>query len=80
MRGRRPLFLLVLVGDLIAVFVALSLDWEPWLVALVAVFALFPSLFMLARVTARIRSGDNPSSEAQRLGYYDLVPDRDTRP
>ena len=51
-----------------------------------------PSLFMLARVTARIRSEDNHSSEAQRLEHYDLVLealclehydlvlDRDTRP
>ena len=76
-RGRRPLLLLILIGDLIAVFVALSLGWEPWLVALVAVFALSPSLFMLARVTGRIRSAENPSSEAERLGHYDLVPDRD---
>jgi hypothetical protein len=76
-RGRRPLLLLILIGDLIAVFVALSLGWEPWLVALVAVFALSPSLFMMARVTDRIRSAENPSSEAERLGHYDLVPDRD---
>jgi membrane protein implicated in regulation of membrane protease activity len=79
-RGRRPLLLLVLVGDLIAIGVALSLGLEPWLVALVAVAALFPSLVMLAQVTARIRSEDNPSSEAQRLGRHDLVPDRDPRP
>jgi hypothetical protein len=78
-RGRRPLLLLVLVGDLIAVFVALSLGWEPWMVALVAVFALSPSLFVLARVTGRIHSQDNPSSEAERLGHYDLVSDRDKR-
>jgi hypothetical protein len=80
LRGRRPLLLLVLIGDLVAVFVALSLGGEPWLVALVAVTALFPSLFMLAQVTARIRSEDNPSSEAQRLGHHELVPDRDPRP
>ena len=63
MRGRRSLLLLVLVGDLIAIVAALSLGWEPWLVALVAVAALFPSLFMLAQVTARIASEDNPSSD-----------------
>jgi hypothetical protein len=28
-------------------------------------------------VTGRIRSAENPSSEAERLGHYDLVPDRD---
>ena len=80
MRGRRPLLLLVLLGDLIAVSVAVSLGWEPWLVALVAVFALGPSLFMLAQVTARIRSEDNPSSEAERMGHGELVPKSSRRP
>jgi hypothetical protein len=62
-RGRRPLLLLVLVGDLIAIVAAVYLGWEPWLVALVAVATLAPSLFMLAQVTARIASEDNPSSD-----------------
>lgn len=80
MRGRRPLLLLILLGDLIAVGVALSLGWELWLVALVAVFAMGPSLFVLDQVTARIRSADNPSSEAERLGHHELVLDRDPQP
>lgn len=80
MRGRRPLLLLVLLGDLIAVSVAVSLGWELWLVALVAVFALGPSLFVLGQVTARIRSEDNPSSEAERLGHRELVPKSSRRP
>jgi hypothetical protein len=32
---------------------------------------------MLALVTGRIRSADNPSSEAERLGHPELVPDSD---
>lgn len=63
-----------------AIFVALSLGLEPWLVALIAVFALLPSLVMLGVVTARIRSEDTPSSEAARLGHHELAPDRDRRP
>ena len=80
MRERRRLFLLVLVSDLFAVVLAYFLGLEPWLVALVAVAALLPTLTMLAWMTARIRSEDNPSSEAERLGHHDLVPDRDSRP
>lgn len=80
MRERRRLFLLVLVGDLIAIFAVLSLGLEPWLVALVAVAALLPSLFMVALMTARIRSEDNPSSEAERLGHEELVAKRDRHP
>lgn len=79
MRERRPLLLLVLAGDLIAIVVALSLGLEPWLVALVAVFALLPSLLMLGVITARIRSEETPSSEAARLGHHELAPGRDRR-
>jgi hypothetical protein len=53
----------VLVGDLMAICVALSLGLEPWLVALIAVFALLPSLVMLGVITARIRSEETPSSD-----------------
>lgn len=80
MRERRRFFLLVLVSDLFAVVLAYFLGLEPWLVALVTVAALLPTLTMLAWMTARIRSEGNPSSEAERLGHHDLVPDRDSRP
>jgi membrane protein implicated in regulation of membrane protease activity len=79
-RERRRFFLLVLVSDLLAVGVAFALGLEPWLLALVAVAALLPTLTMLVWMTARIRSEGNPSSEAERLGHHDLVPDRDSRP
>jgi Flp pilus assembly protein TadB len=79
-RDKRRLFLLSVAVDLIAIFVAAALGVEPWLVVLVAVAALSPSLFMVVWMTARIRSEDNPSSEAQRLGHHDLVPECDTRP
>ena len=62
-----------------AIVVALALGLEPWLVALIAVFALLPSLVMLGVVTARIRSEDNPSSEAARLGHHELAPGRGKR-
>lgn len=80
MRERRRFFLLVLVSDLLAVGVAFALGLEPWLLAVVAVAALLPTLAMLAWMTARIRAADNPSSEAERLGHPELVPDRDSRP
>ncbi len=80
MRERRRFFLLVLVSDLAGVVLAYALGLEPWLVGLVAVAALLPTLTMLAWMTARIRSENNPSSEAERLGHHDLVPDRDSRP
>jgi hypothetical protein len=76
-RERRRFFLLVLVSDLAAVVLAYSLGLELWLVALVAVAALLPTLTMLVWMTARIRSADNPSSEAERLGHPELVPERD---
>jgi Flp pilus assembly protein TadB len=79
-RERRRFFLLVLVSDLFAVVLAFFLGLEPWLVALVAAAALLPTLTMLAWMTARIRSENNPSSEAERLGHHDLVADRDSRP
>jgi hypothetical protein len=63
-----------------AIFLALSLGLEPWLVAPIAIFALLPSLVMLGVVTARMRSEDTPSSEAARLGHHKLAPDRDSRP
>lgn len=78
MRERRRFFLLVLVSDLTAVVLAYSLGLELWLVALVAVAALLPTLAMLVWMTARIRSADHPSSEAERLGHPELVPDRDS--
>ena len=80
MRERRRFFLLVLVSDVLAVGVAFGLGLEPWLLAVVAVAALLPTLTMLAWMTARIRAADNPSSEAERLGHLELVPDRDSRP
>jgi hypothetical protein len=46
-----------------AICVALSLGLEPWLVALIAVFALLPSLVTLGVITARIRSEETPSSD-----------------
>jgi len=79
-RERRRFFLLILVADLIGVVAVLSLGLEPWLVALVAVSVLFPSLLMLAWMTARIRAEDNPAGEAERLGHHELVPGRDKRP
>ena len=80
LRQRRRLFLLALVGDLIGVAVVLALGLEAWLVAIVAVGLLLPTLSMLAWMTARIRSAETPSSEAERLGLDVLVPDRDRRP
>jgi hypothetical protein len=77
-RERRRFFLLVLVSDLAGVVLAYALGLEPWLVGLVAVAALLPTLTMLAWMTARIHSADNPSSEAERLGHPELVPDRDS--
>jgi hypothetical protein len=80
LRQRRRLFLLALVGDLIGVAVVLALGLEAWLVAIVAVGLLLPTLSMLAWMTAGIRSAETPSSEAERLGHDELVPDRDRRP
>jgi hypothetical protein len=80
LRQRRRLFLLALVGDLIGVAVVLALGLEAWLVAIVAVGLLLPTLSMLAWMTARIRSAETPSSEAERLGHDELVPDHDRRP
>jgi hypothetical protein len=62
-----------------AIGVALSLGLERLLVALIAIFALCPSLVMLGVITARIRSEDTPSSEAARLGHHELAPDRARR-
>jgi hypothetical protein len=80
LRQKRRLFLLALVGDLIGVAVVLALGLEASLVAIVAVGLLLPTLSMLAWMTARIRSAETPSSEAERLGHDELAPDRDRRP
>jgi hypothetical protein len=79
LRQRRRLFLLALVGDLIGIAVVLALGFEPWLVALVAAGPLLPTLSMLGWMTARIRSADAYTSEAERLGHDELVPGRDRR-
>ena len=79
LRQRRRLFALALVGDLIGVVVVLALGLEAWLVALVAVALLAPTLSIIAWMTVRIRSAENPSSEAERLGHEELVPRRDRR-
>jgi FtsH-binding integral membrane protein len=79
LRQRRRLFLLALVGDLIGVAVVLTLGLEALLVAIVAVGLLLPTLSMLAWMTARIRSAEAYSTEAERLGHHELVPDRDGR-
>jgi hypothetical protein len=80
LRQRRRLFLLALAGDLIGVAVVLALGLEAWLVAIVAVGLLLPTLSMLVWMTARIRSAETPSSEAERLGHDELVPHSDRRP
>ena len=80
LRQRRRLFLLALVGDLIGVAVVLALGLEAWLVAIVAIGLLLSTLSMLAWMTARIRSAETPSSEAERLGHDELVPDHVRRP
>ena len=79
LRQRRRLFLLALVGDLIGLAVVLTLGLEAWLVAIVAVGLLLPTLSMLAWMTARIRSAEAYSTEAERLGHHGLVPDRHRR-
>jgi hypothetical protein len=79
LRQRRRLFLVALVGDLIGVAVVLTLGLEAWLVAIIAVGLLLPTLFMLAWMTARVRSAEAYSTEAERLGHHELVPDRDRR-
>ena len=79
LRQRRRLFLLALVGDLIGVAVVLTLGLEAWLVAIIAVGLMLPTLSMLAWMTARIRSAEAYSTEAERLGHHELVPDRDRR-
>jgi hypothetical protein len=72
-RARRRLFLLLFFIDLTAVAVALALGVEPWLVGLVAVVVLSPSLPILAWMTARLRAEAIPSSEAERLGHTELA-------
>jgi hypothetical protein len=74
LRQRRRLFLLALVGDLIGVAVVLTLGLEAWLVAIIAVGLLLPTLSILAWMTARIRSAEAYSTEAERLGHHELVP------
>lgn len=78
-RGRRRLFLLALVGDVIGVAVVLTLGLEAWLVAIVAVALLLPTLAMLALLTARIRSAEAHSTEAERLGHRELAPEHHGR-
>jgi hypothetical protein len=79
LRQKRRLFLLALVGDVIGVAVVLTLGLDAWLVAIIAAGLLLPTLYMLAWITARIRSAETPSTEAERLGHHELVPDRDRR-
>jgi hypothetical protein len=79
LRQRRRLFLLALVGDLIGVAVVLTLGLEAWLVAIIAVGLVLPTLSMLAWMTARIRSAEAHSTEAERLGHRELVPENHRR-
>lgn len=68
---RRPLLLSILLGDLIMIAVAVALGFELWLVAVVAVLALSPTL-MLGYLRSHTGSPDDPSNEAARLGHHDL--------
>jgi hypothetical protein len=79
LRQRRRLFLLALAGDLIGVAVVLTLGLEAWLVALIAMGLLLPTLSMLAWMSAHIRSAEAHSTEAERLGHRELVPDHHRR-
>jgi type IV secretory pathway TrbD component len=79
LRQRRRLFLLALVGDLIGVAVVLTLGLETWLVAIIAVGLLLPTLSMLAWMTARIRAAEAHSTEVERLGHRELLPEHHGR-
>ena len=75
LRQRRRLFLLALVGDLIGVAVVLTLGLEAWLVAIIAVGLLLPTLSLLAWMTARIRLAEAYSTQAERLGHHEILPE-----
>jgi hypothetical protein len=75
LRQKRRLFLLALVGDLVGVAVVLTLGLEAWLVAIIAVGLLLPTLSLLAWMTARIRSAEAYSTEVERLGHHELLPE-----